>query len=46
MDPYLELLDGRTATRNRYEGYIRNHIRPLLGDHALSRLDGELLDSF
>jgi integrase len=46
MDRYLELLDVELTTRNTYEGYIRNHIRPLLGDLALSRLDGEVLDSF
>ncbi|HEX3649551.1 MAG TPA: site-specific integrase, partial [Pseudonocardiaceae bacterium] len=30
MDRYLELLDVDVNTRRSYEGYIRNHIRPLL----------------
>jgi integrase len=45
MDRYLELLDVEPTTRASYEGYIRNHIRPLLGDLPVGRLDGELLDS-
>jgi hypothetical protein len=31
LDRYLELLDVDRATRTSYEGYIRSHIRPLLG---------------
>lgn len=46
MDRYLEVLDVEPTTRSTYEGYIRNHIRPLLGDLAVGRLDGEVLDSF
>jgi len=46
MDRYLELLDVDTNTRKGYEGYIKNHIRPLLGEHPVGRLDGETLDSF
>lgn len=46
MDRYLELLDVDTNTRRGYEGYIRNHVRPLLGKLPLGRLDGETLDSF
>src|SRR4051812_43773931 len=32
MDRYLELINLEPTTRGTYEGYIRNHIRPLLGD--------------
>jgi integrase len=46
MDRYLSVLDVERTTRTGYEGYIRNHIRPLLGDLAVGRLDGEVLDSF
>jgi integrase len=46
MDRYLEVLDVEPTTRSTYEGYIRNHIRPLLGDLSVGRLDGEVLDSF
>ena len=36
-----------TSTRDgSYEGYIRNHIRPLLGKLPVGRLNGETLDSF
>jgi integrase/DNA-binding transcriptional regulator YhcF (GntR family) len=46
MDRYLEVLDVDTNTRRSYEGYIRNHIRPLLGKLPVGRLNGETLDSF
>ena len=46
MDQYLELLDVDRTTRKSYEGYIRNHIRPLLGEMQVGKLDGETLDSF
>jgi integrase len=46
MDRYLSVLDIEATTRQTYEGYVRNHIRPLLGDLAVGRLDGEVLDSF
>ncbi len=46
MDRYLELITLEPTTRNTYEGYIRNHIRPLLGELPVARLGGEVLDSF
>jgi integrase len=46
MDRYLELLNVDATTRRSYEGYIRNHIRPLLGELPVGRLVGETLDSF
>jgi integrase len=45
-DRYMELLDVEQTTRHTYEGYIRNHVRPLLGGLAVGRLEGEVLDSF
>lgn len=46
MDRYLELLDVDTTTKQRYEGVIRTHVRPLLGRVPLARLDAETFDSF
>jgi len=46
MDRYLELLDVDVNTRRGYEGYIRNHIRPLLGRLQVAQLNGETFDSF
>jgi hypothetical protein len=31
LDKYLTVLDVEPTTRSTYEGYIRNHIRPVLG---------------
>lgn len=33
-------------TRRGYEGYIKDHIRPLLGSLSLAKVDGEVIDSF
>jgi integrase len=46
LDRYLEVLDVEPTTRNTYEGYIRNHIRPALGSVPLAKLDTETVDSF
>ena len=46
LDRYLEMLDVELTTRERYESVIRTHIRPLLGDLNVGRLNGEVLDSF
>jgi hypothetical protein len=46
LDKWLEVLDVDPSTRRGYEGYIRKHIRPLLGSLSLTRLDVETLDSF
>ncbi|MGH3844850.1 MAG: tyrosine-type recombinase/integrase [Pseudonocardiaceae bacterium] len=46
MDRYLDVLDVDVTTRKSYEGYIRNHIRPLLGKLSIGKLTGETLDSF
>jgi integrase len=46
LDRYLQVLDVEPTTRNTYEGYIRNHIRPALGSLSLAKLDAETIDSF
>src|SRR3954451_18696130 len=46
LDRYLETLDVEPTTRTRYEGIIRNHLRPALGSLALSKLDGDILDRY
>ncbi|MCG8917380.1 hypothetical protein L6E12_16465 [Actinokineospora sp. PR83] len=46
MDRYLDLINVEKTTRSGYEGYIENHIRPLLGRIQVGKLDGETLDSF
>jgi site-specific recombinase XerD len=46
MDRYLALLDVEETTKQRYDDVIRIHVRPLLGDLQVGKLDGETLDSF
>jgi integrase len=46
LDKWLDVLDVDPSTRRTYDGYIRKHIRPLLGKLSLTRLDVEVLDSF
>jgi integrase len=46
LDRYLKVLDVDESTMTAYRGYITNHIRPVLGRLQLSRVDGEVLDSF
>lgn len=46
MDRYLDMLDVEDTTRAGYEGITRLHINPLLGELAVGRVDGEILDSF
>ena len=46
IDKWLEVLDVDPSTRRTYEGYIRKHVKPLLGWLPLTRLDVETLDSF
>jgi hypothetical protein len=45
MDRYLALLDVEETTKQRYEDVIRIHVRPLLGELQVGKLDGETLDS-
>jgi integrase len=46
LDRYLEVLIVADSTRAGYEGYIVNHIRPVLGKLKVGELDGETLDRF
>jgi integrase len=46
LDRWLQVLDVDPSTRRTYDGYIRKHIRPVLGSLPLTRLDVEILDSF
>jgi integrase len=45
LDRYLEVLDVEPTTRNTYEGYIRNHIRPALGSLPLAKLETETIEN-
>lgn len=46
LDRYEKVLDVDRTTRRTYLGYIKNHIRPLLGKLQAGRINGEILDSF
>lgn len=46
LDRYFELLKAEPNTTENYESLARNHIRPLIGDLSVGKVDGELLDSF
>jgi len=46
LDRYLTGLDVEPTTRSTYEGYIRNHIRPVLGPLPLGRIDADTIESF
>jgi integrase len=46
MERYLEIVRVEPSTRQGYEGLVRNHIVPLLGDQSVGRVRGEVLDSF
>jgi integrase len=43
---YLEVVKIEETTRDGYERLIRLHIEPFLGGVAISKVDGEALDSF
>lgn len=46
LDQHFELLKVEENTRTGYESLARIHIRPLIGEPPLGRIDGEVLDSF
>lgn len=46
MERYLEVVHVEPSTRDGYEGLVRNHIVPLLGDLQVGRIRGDVLDSF
>jgi integrase len=43
LDSHLAMLESKLDS---YETFVRNHIRPLLGELQLARIDGKVLDSF
>ncbi|UQS22997.1 tyrosine-type recombinase/integrase [Amycolatopsis thermalba] len=46
LDRYMEFIDIDVTTRTRYEIAIRKHIKPLLGNLPIAKLNGETFDSF
>ena len=46
LDRHLEMLGVEETTLDSYESFARNHIRPLIGDVAVGRINGGILDSF
>ena len=46
LDRHLEMLGVEETTLDSYESFVRNHIRPLIGDVPVGRINGEILDSF
>jgi hypothetical protein len=46
LDRYMEYIDVDVTTRTRYEIAIRKHIKPLLGNLPIAKLNGETFDSF
>jgi integrase len=46
LERYLDVLEIEDTTRSGYESMIRLYIRPMLGDLAIGRIDGETLDAF
>ncbi len=45
LDRYLDVLKIEDTTRVGYERVIRRHIRPLVGDLPIGRVNGETVDS-
>lgn len=46
MERYLEVVHVEPSTRQSYEGLVRKHIVPLLGEMQAGRVRGDVLDSF
>jgi integrase len=46
LDRWLSVVEVGENTRAGYESYIEHHIRPVLGEQPLTRLDPETLESF
>ena len=46
LDRWLEVLDVEVTTRRAYVIYIERHIRPVLGQVQVARLDVEAIESF
>jgi integrase len=46
LERYLDQFQGSPNTLQLYQTHVKNHIRPLLGQVKIGRLDAEVLDSF
>ncbi|MEK6442121.1 hypothetical protein [Pseudonocardia sp. T1-2H] len=46
LERYLSQFQGSENTLQLYQTHVKNHIRPLLGQVKIGRLDAEVLDSF
>ena len=46
LDRHMSMLDVEPTTRVSYEGYVRNHIRPMLGELSLGKLETDTVESF
>src|SRR3954469_11701845 len=46
LDRYLAVVELEESTRRTYLGYLDTHVRPMLGALPLSKLNGEVLDTF
>ena len=46
LDRYLAVVELEESTRKTYVGYLDVHVRPMLGALPLSKLNGEVLDTF
>jgi integrase len=43
LDRYLEVLHVDPNTEKGYRGYVDNHIRPVMGELPISKVNGELV---
>jgi integrase len=46
LDRHLEMAELDQSTLDTYRGYVKKHIRPLLGSKKVGQLDADVLDSF
>ena len=46
LDRHLEMAQLDQSTLDTYRGYVKKHIRPLLGSKKVGQLDADVLDSF
>lgn len=46
LDRWLSVVEVGENTRAGYVSYIEHHVRPVLGEQPLTRLDAETLESF
>jgi len=46
LDRHLEMAQLDQSTLGTYRGYVKKHIRPLLGSKKVGQLDADVLDSF